>query len=110
MEARVVAEAEGITPAIVTAATAAETTVIAIVNVIGITGIAVSIVTETAIGNAIGIETGTTVNEIIDLSPPDAMPIRAEATIEEAECDLENIKNTEQFCAPTVFKEKSLIY
>lgn len=88
------AEAEGITPAIVTAATAAETTVIAIVNVIGITGIAVSIVTETAIGNAIGIETGTTVNEITDLSPPDAMPIRAEATIEEAECDLENIKNT----------------
>lgn len=83
----------GITPAIVTAATAAETTVIAIVNVIGITEIAVSIVIETAIGNANGIGTGTTVNEIIDLSPPDAMPIRAEATIE-AECDLENIKKT----------------
>jgi len=79
VEVRAVAEVAVTTPAIVTAATAAEITETAIVTVIAITEITVNIVTEIATVNAIVIETGTTVNEITDLNPPDAMPTRAEA-------------------------------
>lgn len=86
------AEAVVITPAIVTAVIVAEITVTAtIVNEIEIIGIVSTIVSDEMI-ETIVIATGIiNVNAITDLSlHPDAMPIKAEATIEApaAECDI----------------------
>ena len=85
------AEAVVITPAIVTAVIVAEITVTAtIVNEIEIIGIVSTIVSDEMI-ETIVIATGIIVNAITDLSlHPDAMPIKAEATIKApaAECDI----------------------
>ena len=85
------AEAVVITPAIVTSVIVAEITVTAtIVNEIEIIGIVPTIVSDEMI-ETIVIATGIIVNAITDLSlHPDAMPIKAEATIKApaAECDI----------------------
>ena len=84
------AEAVVITPAIVTAVIVAEITVTATIVIAIATIEKETIVTDVMI-ETIVIATGIIVNAITDLSlHPDAMPIKAEATIKApaAECDI----------------------